>query len=526
MNIPDAATLVRKVLQDEAWVDGVASLHLKLKETWLRTAAGIAAATARYKTQFPEAAVDEKTFPDLKPRREGTIELAFDAKRLYTRTTSDSGRLERLCIWDGHRRLSHELYDSGQESYGFSSTLEHFIFFQWISWPRCGPHDFWWQKADGPSDSWGLAEDFRLLGREDFRGRDCYVLETIQPLRGTLYVGVEDGRLYGKILWVRPDSVAVREQFDEISTHLAAEFAGKPANPRAFYSWLGSLAPDVQRKVRREYLARTRELFVRMFTHWFDEYREIAAGCRIPFVQGYECWNADGQKQVVLGERQMTVVSAVKDALLPDAMFEMPMREGVQVYDRCHEPPLHYKHKNNMTEAEWEAIRAEANQRKKDELARQAAANSVIGREAPPFPAAQWLNSPPLTWMDLKGKFVILDFWSESCGPCRNDIPASQKIHEDRHRGGVWIIGVHAYGSEMPAIEKFMKDFKITYPVCIDTRPPDEKPSFGLMYGQCRVRAIPHSILVNPEGKMVAHGSLGHMLNEAHRLLHMGSSSN
>jgi thiol-disulfide isomerase/thioredoxin len=515
MNAPDAATLVRKVWQDEAWVDGVASLHLKLTDKWLRTAEGIAAATARYKTQFPNATIDEKTFPDLKPRREGTVELAFDAKRLYTRTTSNGGMLEYLRIWDGHKRLAHELYDSGQELYAFSGTLERFGFFENISWPRCGPHDFWWLRADSARDSWGAAEDYDLSGREELRGRDCYVIEATKRPRRTLYVGVEDRRLYGIIQWVTPNSTAVREQFDEISMRVAAEFGGKAANPRSFDSWLLSLAPDVQAKVKREHFARAGNLYVRLFTIWFDRYEEIAAGCWMPILQGYECWNTDGPRQVVLSERQMTVVSAVRDAPLPDAMFEMPMRDGVQVYDRCHEPPLHYKHKNNMTEAEWEVIRAEADQRKKDELARQAAANSVIGREAPPFPAAQWLNSPPLTWMDLKGKFVILDFWSESCGPCRNEMPASQKIHEDRDRGGVWIIGIHAYGSQTPAIEKFMKDFGITYPVCIDTKPPDEKPSFGLMNGQCQVRAIPHSILVNAEGRIVAHGSLGQMLNEA-----------
>jgi thiol-disulfide isomerase/thioredoxin len=235
----------------------------------------------------------------------------------------------------------------------------------------------------------------------------------------------------------------------------------------------------------------------------------------MPMFMGYDFWNLDGKPLVVQSERQLTVTLAVKDSVLPDSMFEMPMRDGVQVDDWSRDPPLIYKSKHDMTAAEWNAVLADADKRKAQETARLAAQNSVVGRQAPAFGATKWLNSKPLTWADLKGKYVIVDFWAEWCAPCRNWMAFSQQIHDEQANNGINVIGIHPTGSKQSAITKFMKEYNITYPVCIDVRAPRTPAAWGLLYSQYKVTGIPDSVLVDPSGKVIAHGTLAEMLNAA-----------
>jgi thiol-disulfide isomerase/thioredoxin len=138
-----------------------------------------------------------------------------------------------------------------------------------------------------------------------------------------------------------------------------------------------------------------------------------------------------------------------------------------------------------------------------------------LNKPAPPFPNGQWLNSPPLKWSDLKGKPVIVDFWAEWCGPCRNDLPTMVSLHQNREKSGIVVIGIHPPGCEPAKINQVMKDFGITYPVFVDVPPPAGKQSWGSLYSQFGVTAIPHTFLISPDGTVAAHGSLGEMLEKA-----------
>jgi thiol-disulfide isomerase/thioredoxin len=86
--------------------------------------------------------------------------------------------------------------------------------------------------------------------------------------------------------------------------------------------------------------------------------------------------------------------------------------------------------------------------------------------------AVQWLNSPPLTAETLKGKVVLVDFWTYSCINCLRAIPYVKAWAEKYRDQGLVVIGVHApefaFEKNVDNVKKAIGDLKIDYPVAID----------------------------------------------------------
>nr|WP_294849242.1 cytochrome c biogenesis protein DipZ [uncultured Sphingomonas sp.] len=83
-----------------------------------------------------------------------------------------------------------------------------------------------------------------------------------------------------------------------------------------------------------------------------------------------------------------------------------------------------------------------------------------------------WLNSPPLTNEQLKGKVVLVDFWTYSCINCIRSIPYVRDWAEKYRNSGLVVIGVHApefaFERNPANVRKAVADFGITYPVALD----------------------------------------------------------
>jgi cytochrome c biogenesis protein CcdA/thiol-disulfide isomerase/thioredoxin len=105
-----------------------------------------------------------------------------------------------------------------------------------------------------------------------------------------------------------------------------------------------------------------------------------------------------------------------------------------------------------------------------------APATVTLGNEGP-FPsldgAVKWLNSPPLNRKELKGKVVLIDFWTYSCINCLRSIPYVEAWSEKYKNEGLVVIGVHtpefAFEKDPANVAKSLTDLKITYPVAIDS---------------------------------------------------------
>ena len=86
--------------------------------------------------------------------------------------------------------------------------------------------------------------------------------------------------------------------------------------------------------------------------------------------------------------------------------------------------------------------------------------------------AVTWLNSPPLTHEQLKGKVVLVDFWTYSCINCIRSIPYVRAWNAKYRDQGLVVIGVHtpefAFEKDVANVRKAMADLGISYPVAID----------------------------------------------------------
>lgn len=84
----------------------------------------------------------------------------------------------------------------------------------------------------------------------------------------------------------------------------------------------------------------------------------------------------------------------------------------------------------------------------------------------------QWFNSQPLTLAELKGKVVLVDFWTYTCINCIRTLPHMQAWHEAYSDDGLVMIGVHSPEFEFekdPAnLQAAIDDYGLTYPVVQD----------------------------------------------------------
>jgi thiol-disulfide isomerase/thioredoxin len=86
--------------------------------------------------------------------------------------------------------------------------------------------------------------------------------------------------------------------------------------------------------------------------------------------------------------------------------------------------------------------------------------------------AVEWLNSPPLSGESLKGKVVLVDFWTYDCINCQRSMPYVKHWAKKYENDGLVVIGVHtpefAFEKLITNVRREVKRLDIDYPVAID----------------------------------------------------------
>jgi thiol-disulfide isomerase/thioredoxin len=96
-------------------------------------------------------------------------------------------------------------------------------------------------------------------------------------------------------------------------------------------------------------------------------------------------------------------------------------------------------------------------------------------RPVPEFSGiSAWLNSPPLTMEGLRGKVVLVQFWTYSCINCLRTLPYVTRWHEQYKDKGLVVVGVHtpefAFEKERANVETAIRRLGIHYPVAQDNQ--------------------------------------------------------
>jgi thiol-disulfide isomerase/thioredoxin len=119
--------------------------------------------------------------------------------------------------------------------------------------------------------------------------------------------------------------------------------------------------------------------------------------------------------------------------------------------------------------------------------------------EAPDFPKGlEWINTKPLTKKDLKGKFVLLDFWTYCCINCMHILPELKKL-EKQFPNELVVVGVHSakFDTEKDKenILAAVLRYEIEHPVVNDAE-HEIWNTFG-------INSWPTALLIDPEGNAV-----------------------
>lgn len=91
---------------------------------------------------------------------------------------------------------------------------------------------------------------------------------------------------------------------------------------------------------------------------------------------------------------------------------------------------------------------------------------------APEFAPGTWINSPPLTLAGLRGRVVLVEFWTFACYNCRNTLPFVKSWHDRYAAKGLTVVGVHSPELEdeykIDNVRREVASLGISYPVVTD----------------------------------------------------------
>ena len=103
------------------------------------------------------------------------------------------------------------------------------------------------------------------------------------------------------------------------------------------------------------------------------------------------------------------------------------------------------------------------------------------------------LQGEPIHLSDLRGKIVVVNFWTTWCPPCREETPALEAAYASYKDRGLVMLGVNLTDQDsLKDVESFVQEFRLTYPILLD-----RDGAVGLLY---QLNGLPTTFFINREG--------------------------
>jgi peroxiredoxin len=132
----------------------------------------------------------------------------------------------------------------------------------------------------------------------------------------------------------------------------------------------------------------------------------------------------------------------------------------------------------------------------------------------PEWSVSRWFNTrEPLTLAGLRGKVVLVHAFQMLCPGCvMKAIPQTQRVHELFRGAALQVVGLHTVFEHHAAmneiaLEAFIHEFKLTFPIGVDTPGQSRLPETMARY---LLRGTPTTLLVDAEGNLRRHFFGGH----------------
>lgn len=132
--------------------------------------------------------------------------------------------------------------------------------------------------------------------------------------------------------------------------------------------------------------------------------------------------------------------------------------------------------------------------------------STQLGFKSFPFEGSDFTTESQISFNQLNGKYVLLDFWATWCGPCRIEIPNLKELYKKTDRDKFEIIGIVG-DSPSNELKKIIEKDSITWTQILSTSSNKIKEDYG-------VHGYPTTFLINPEGKIIAKNLRGKELEE------------
>ena len=133
-------------------------------------------------------------------------------------------------------------------------------------------------------------------------------------------------------------------------------------------------------------------------------------------------------------------------------------------------------------------------------------ASTQVGYKSYPFSGEEYSTKAPVSLESLKGKYVLLDFWSVWCGPCIKEFPNLKELYAKVDTSKFEIVGIVG-DSPTDALIETINRHQITWPQILSDDTNKIKEKYGIY-------SYPTSLLLDTEGIIIAKNLRGEGLTD------------